>query len=273
MPTLFLHLGTAKTGTSSIQQFLLQNRELFAREFNIVTPVTGREHREGSYHPLAFSFTENWEQRKLYESLSPEIYVKQMREELLGSSADVLLTSECFGFSRGGLVNFVEEVFPSYNVKIVMYVRRIDQYVEAAWSQHVKGRIFVESFEAFVQRFEYFNYSWLAYWQSALGLDVSSMIVVPYESSQFVGDTLLDDFVHRVTGRMIPVESKIPDAYSNPRLNRDALEYMLAVNRSASASQKKDAFRAKLIAYSLQHDASTEQGLRPTGLLSSSQRL
>ena len=273
MPTLYLHIGTAKTGTTSIQQFLLQNREKFLDRFNLLTPKTGQDSREGSHHPLAFSFVEKQQRNAFHNTKSPRQYAKKMRRELKGKHADMLLTSECFWLSRLGLPQFIGDVFPDYQVKIVMYARQIDQYVEAAWSQHVKGRIFTDSFETFLQGFRYFNYSWPKYWQTTLGLDSSSVIIAPYESCQFYQNTLLDDFVYRLSGERIPADFQLPGKFANPRLSRDALEYMLAVNRSAKGSEKKDAFREKLVAFSQQKDASSNNAFQAHGLLSWPQRL
>jgi hypothetical protein len=273
MPNLYLHIGTAKTGTTSIQQFLLQNREKFLDQFNLLTPKTGQDPREGSHHPLAFSFVDKQQRNAFHNAKSPRQYARKMRRELKGKRADVLLTSECFWFSRLGLPQFIAEVFPDYQVKILMYARQIDQYVEAAWSQHVKGRIYTDSFETFVQGFRYFNYTWPKYWQTALGLDNSSVIVAPYESCQFYHNTLLDDFVFRVLGEQIPEDFQLPEEFANPRLSRDALEYMLAVNRSARASTKKDAFREGLIAFSQHKDASATRAFQGHGLLSRPQRV
>jgi hypothetical protein len=137
----------------------------------------------------------------------------------------------------------------------------------------VKGRIFTDSFETFLQGFRYFNYSWPKYWQTTLGLDNSSIIIAPYESCQFYQNTLLDDFVYRLLGERIPADFQLPEKFANPRLSRDALEYMLAVNRSARASAKKDALREKLVAFSQQKDASRNMAFQEHGLLSRSQRL
>jgi hypothetical protein len=104
-------------------------------------------------------------------------------------------------------------------------------------------------------------------------LDNSSVIIAPYESCQFHHNTLLDDFVFRVLGEQIPEDFQLPEEFANPRLSRDALEYMLAVNRSARASAKKDAFRGRLIAFSQQKDASATRAFQGHGLLSRPQRL
>ena len=273
MPNLYLHIGTAKTGTTSIQQFLLQNREKFLDQFNLLIPRTGQDPHKGAHHPLAFSFVEASQRNAFQNAASPQQYTKDMQRELRGNGADVLLTSECFWFARQDLPQFISDVFPGYRVKIIMYARRVDQYVEAAWSQHVKGRIFIDSFETFLQGFRYFNYSWPRYWQTSLALDTSSVIIVPYEACQFFHNTLLDDFVYRLTGERIPDDFKLPEKFANPRLSRDALEYMLAVNRSARAREKKDVIRTKLVAFSQQKDAATNRALHAHGLLSQSQRL
>ena len=273
MQNLYLHIGTAKTGTTSIQQFLLQNRKPLLERFNLLTPKTGRDSREGSHHPLAFSFVEKQQRNAFHNTNSPQQYAKSMQRELKGNHADVLLTSECFWLSRLGLPQFIKEVFPDYHVKVVMYARQIDQYVEAAWSQHVKGRIFTDSFDTFVQGFRYFNYNWPKYWQTELGLDNSSVIIAPYESCQFFENTLLDDFVYRLVGERIPKDFQLPEKFANPRLLRDALEYMLLVNQSAKACKKKDTFRRKLVAFSQAKSASENTAFRSHGLLSQPQRL
>jgi hypothetical protein len=104
-------------------------------------------------------------------------------------------------------------------------------------------------------------------------LDNSSVIIAPYESSQFYHNALLDDFVFRVLGKQIPEDFQLPEEFANPRLSRDALEYMLAVNRSAIASAKKDAFTERLVAFSQQKDATANKAFQGHGLLSRPQRV
>ena len=53
--TLYIHVGTHKTGTTSLQQFLLLNEKLL-RQKGLFIPLSGRMHRkEPWHHPLANS--------------------------------------------------------------------------------------------------------------------------------------------------------------------------------------------------------------------------
>jgi hypothetical protein len=66
---------------------------------------------------------------------------------------------------------------------------------------------------------------------------------------------------------------KVPERISNPRLTRDALEFMLRVNAYPVSERKRASIVRKLINYSIKTDENVTKPFSSHGLLSNEQRL
>lgn len=178
-----------KTGTSAIQRFLFKNRQKLDKQEDLYYPATGIWN-DFSHHPFAFSIFEmsgynkkNLE--KLFRKLSIEIRNKKT----------ILMSSECLFKAplKENFIFFKEFIEREFiKVKIVGYVRRQDEWVE---SRH-KHSILVGhelSLEQLQKPF-FCNYKqFFDGWADIVGK--SNVIVRPYERQQFVGGSILSDFL------------------------------------------------------------------------------
>lgn len=134
-PTIFLHVGYNKTGTTAIQRYFSDNREQL-KKYGLLYPVTASG--GGAHHKLstALGFSlKNGGNKVDYKQLQ-DLY-SNFQAELAQSSPDTILFSS-ENFSRNRPIAPIREFFKGYDVKIVVFVRRHDYWWASVYGQAVK---------------------------------------------------------------------------------------------------------------------------------------
>lgn len=211
----FIHIGLHKTGTTAIQTLLYANRGRLAKQ-GYVYPETGMQQR--GHHKLAWALHRKPELRGLWSELLDEISQRKLPR--------IILSSEEFEFLRGPRRwKELRSLLPT-DLRIVCYLRRQDDFLLSAYSQHVKGGGYetLESFMARISgRLDYLKF--LEGIEKAVGRD--NIIVRVYEDEQLPRG-LFHDFLEAI--EVEPATFRIPAGRANPRLSEDALRIMLEIN-------------------------------------------
>ncbi|WP_295401029.1 hypothetical protein [uncultured Thiocystis sp.] len=137
MKTLYIHIGYHKTATTSIQSFLANNRKNLL-ESGYLYPRTGAI--DSAHHLLAIAINQNPAFLSMLKK-KPIEYWADLKKEAVSSGAEtVVLSSEEFSVIKdaGKLQHLHELVKDDFDVKIVVYLRRIDEYAESIYKQLVK---------------------------------------------------------------------------------------------------------------------------------------
>lgn len=242
--TLFLHIGLQKTGTTSIQTFLTRNQSLLAEHgFVYPDPAKVRIGLDGHNHGhLALCLTGYW--RDPGYQLSREEAWGELRDLYCESDGHLLVSTE--GLSTPQIVphiRFIGKVLRGIEVKVIIYLRRQDIFVQSVYKERLKGgerREFQQAFEQgdYPRLLDF--YSILDCWQRYLGKD--NIIVRPFEREQLHNGDVLADFLH-VTGIDDIQGLERPSMHANSTMNRNVLEISRALNamdvRSAEVSSFK----------------------------------
>ena len=139
--TLVLHIGTAKTGTTSIQKFLSDNAEELRRYGWYYPPFTKIWYQmERGWSPLKLkngyvfrhSLLDRWDKERMLRLWG------LLRSYLI--RYNVILSEEAIwghpAVDTVKTIRFIKKMYP--NIKIIVYLRRQDLYAEALWNQRVK---------------------------------------------------------------------------------------------------------------------------------------
>ena len=124
---ILIHIGTPKTGTTSLQDFLARNQaEILQQGVRYIT--AGRDSKAGreAHHPLA---------RAIRGLGNAEIWNGIRQELSLSSSSINLLSSEGFWNCDPAMIK--AELPASDEVKIALYLRRQDRYLQSLYKQEV----------------------------------------------------------------------------------------------------------------------------------------
>jgi hypothetical protein len=173
MKQVFLHIGTHKTGTTSLQFFMHKNRQRLV-ELGYLYPSQSQTHQNLAFtlmnDPRANYQTETWE-----ETIS-EIDSK--------NSDKIIISSEAF--LESGKLEFIElvaEKLKKYQTKIIIYLRRQDQKIESNYNQNLKTGVFIGSADSYIQKTGTPNYLKIINdWSQFFGKE--NIIVRPLEKQQ-----------------------------------------------------------------------------------------
>jgi hypothetical protein len=244
---LILHIGTQKTGTTALQQFLYANREaLNALSFHYATPPHGL--RDANAMANALNVGEN---RVVQKFLTTQADLGRRRgaHTIIVSSEnfyamsilDAMQRREICADALGrdhALIETLQSLMPARidALQVVCYFRRPDRYAESLYSQHVKrGIIFDGAFAEFlpiIQPALLYN-KHMQVWSDMFGK--SNCIVRLYELAR--GD-IISDFVRNVMNIDNIDQFAHVHNYANERLSRDALEFKRLRNRTARRNER-----------------------------------
>ncbi len=136
MKTLYIHIGTPKTGSSAIQAFLSQNREVLTQK--------GFCYPKFPFHYDYVSKNRNGyflRAKKLENRQSDFEEGIEMLRKAFEEYSNVILSEEGIWYENfkwhQQLFDVMQE--KGYQVKIIVYLRRQDDYVVSRWNQFVKS--------------------------------------------------------------------------------------------------------------------------------------
>ena len=124
--TIYLHIGIGKTGTSAIQKTLFENRESLLNN-DIYIPLVGLANNNIGHHELA-PFEDD-----VPNTNTIDLYNKLLREIELTSQSKILISSENFCYCKLNFIEFVQQKFNQFNVKIILFLREQVKLVESTY--------------------------------------------------------------------------------------------------------------------------------------------
>ena len=144
MATLYLHGGMQKTGTTAIQHFLALNRTILKEQNTVFPDFSDIEH----YDWVPDIRNAYWLSKRNYKKPATESFEQAVARlgELAAQYDKIILTDEMlFGnkFGRPVFWTALKEALAPYDitVKVVIYLRRQDDYTYSIWAQNVKALV------------------------------------------------------------------------------------------------------------------------------------
>lgn len=153
---LVLHPGHSKCGSTTIQDFLYTNREVFLNrgvwipdlEFNFPNDP---EYKCNLTHTSRDYFAKIHNKEIPMEGLIEKLEKMKMLGAQFGCSRVIISAENLINYLRQPVGQQIHELFKQYfdNVKVVYYIRRQDQFLLSSWQQwgHKDGLTFKEYIE------------------------------------------------------------------------------------------------------------------------------
>jgi hypothetical protein len=207
MKQIFLHIGTQKTGSSSLQFFLQENRKQLA-ELGYLYPSTERAH-----HYLAYSLL--GDPREQYQSFTWE----DTLGEIDNSSLDkIIISSEFFVQSTSNeFIQKIADKLQKYQTKIIIYLKRQDKKIESSFNQQMKTGVYTGTVEFYLQKHNLSSYlKTLDNWAQIFGQE--NIIVRPLEKQQI--PDIYQDFLHCVGITDLEGFQRTEDRNVKPNINQ-----------------------------------------------------
>lgn len=182
-----LHIGANKTGTSSIQQMLVENRGAL-NQAGWEYPDYHLQHM--AHHPLAYSISGHPQ-----NSLPPG-----WRDTFKALTADpqrrFVFSSELF-FRTTDPAKVVP-FFPPDETVVVLYLREHLAYMMSWYAQAIQERNLTASFADYIRLFPTPFTRFLETWENAYGTE--NVVVRIFDRAQLIGQDSRRDFLHFLEG-------------------------------------------------------------------------
>ncbi len=184
MNKLYLHIGMGKTGTSAIQYFLYENRELLQSQ-NILYPVT-----DGYFIDKSNEVTSGNASDIINHILNEEYDdIFEYLDELLKQS-NVLISSELLVYYFGKNIELFYDIVEQFNATVILYVRKQDEFYNSLVNQWTKLKNLTDT-DCLKEVHE--NYFYIM--KIINNINSDKLLVRPYEKLQFKNENLIDDFL------------------------------------------------------------------------------
>jgi len=182
-----------------------------------------------SHGHLSMSLTGYW--RDVGYQLSREEAWGELRDLYFETDGHLLVSHE--NLSTPQIIPhlpFIREMLDDLNVKIVIYLRRQDVFVQSVYKERLKSdekREFQQAFEQgdYPRLLDF--YSILDHWRQCVG--ENNVIVRLYERGQLRGGDVLEDFLKTIGVRKVRGLKALP-GNENRTMNRNVLEISRALN-------------------------------------------
>lgn len=251
MKTLYMHIGTPKTGTSALQHFFAGNRAVL-EEKGICYPDLGFR-----FEGIGKNRNAHFLSYKVYPEKKKRDYEaeKQIRAEGIQKLDEIFETHDRVLLSDEHIWNeaeMTEETLPALRdhfaeigvqIRLIVYLRRQDQVIQSYWAQRVKETS-AQTFAKYVQKkkYEYFRLDYatrLREFEDVLGRD--NIVIRCYEKQQYDGvqQTIASDFLH-LLGLEMTEEYKNGEKAYNTSLEGAYLEVKRLLNTLPQFKTKKN---------------------------------
>lgn len=263
MATVYLHIGTMKTGTTAIQSFMRENKEQLARQgycypyFDLGFPGI---YNNRNAHFLVFKSKKKDEAEREQEEKGINEAAYQKLVKLAKRYQNIVLSDEVIWHLSKKRDNYWVELVEQFrkigcDLKVVVYLRRQDLLVQSLWNQKVKSFPgLTMKFQDYIDQDKFFYYP-LDYYSHLMkiaeGVGKENVKVRVYEKEQFEGsqNDIFSDFLETIGVEYndgFTRKKIIP----NPGLEGNYLEMKRILNEVPEYKQTDDFLKRSMIAAS-----------------------
>lgn len=178
--TVYIHIGSRKTGTTSIQQFLTINAEPLSQE-GVFYPLIGGA-KNG-----AVLLRDQYNERDFKKLLSE--FSAHKNPTMLLSEEKLFCKNQNNILNRPNLFKHLSQ----YDMKIIIYLRRSVEYLSGSWKEDVKFKAH-GALERYLDVHPYTEQLQLIH-DLAERIGKENIIVRPFEKEAWVNENLIDDFL------------------------------------------------------------------------------
>ena len=255
---LFLHIGTNKTGTTTLQSLMSLNRGRLKKSGVFYPRCAG--HQNHLKLAAACLDTEKIDNVRRGLGLTSRRAIERFRHSLvedLSTEASTWPSNAKIVFSNEHLMRLVEQSEKrrlytlvskvTSNIKVIIYLRRQDAFFASEYSQKVKGGRSIHFDPRAKVKASVYDYSLiLDQWAAEFGQE--NIIVRPFEREQFLDHDLIADFRQLV--QIAPDTELKPALLKNASLDAQTVEFLRLANTYLSrwSGDKTNRARDKLVA-------------------------
>ncbi len=201
--TIYFHIGTHKTGTTALQKFFVDNKELLNEK------------------GFVYDFYNESEMNQGY-LVKPEKWDKIN----LDPTKDYIISGEDFYSHILNITKTIKEKLFDFNIHFIVYFKRQDLMKQSVYNQIVKMHGFTKE----VTQDNHYNLDYYQFLQNLQQSYPGALLTVRvYEKGQFEGGTIFSDFL-KILGLELNNNFFVEKKVVNPSLTTDKLEFTRYIN-------------------------------------------
>ena len=259
MKTLYLHIGTPKTATTSIQTFCSDNREILERHGYCYPLFEYKFAKASQYRNAHFliGVIEDEEGNRQYER------EQEIVNEGIGRILELFKTYDNVILSDEGIWNrgFFEDTHcwerlkkgfkeKEIAVKVIVYLRRQDDFLFSWWNQQVKAGMVGSSVFSWDEIVEERPYIQLDYYDMLTKIStyvgVQNITVRIFDKGHFAGGSIYTDFMEAVHLELTD-DYRINSPMNNPSLTKNNIEIKRILNMMPDLNKQKNDYFRKVV--------------------------
>lgn len=254
MKTLYLHIGTTKTATTSIQRFLEENKDVL-QKYGYCFPdslhVYPRANKRRNAH---FLVAKVWDADGNRNQSKEKEYFEEGLQQIrtaFGAYDHVILTDEsiwhALSYSKKTLLQELKKEADKqkYQIKVIVYLRRQDGLLISRWNQEVKQKftsaavMTCEEYLAASKKKEKKIYQYAQKLDEiAAVIGKNNLIVRRFSPKSWKDGSIIHDFMHEI-GLDVTEEFQELEESENLRLDKNTTEIKRILNKSGFLTEKE----------------------------------
>ena len=243
-----IHIGLEKTGTSSIQGFLNENRSVLLTQ-GVLFPISPGKSNQRRL-PAAAMSDDVGIRAQAIKRFGPDFgtrLVRELQAEIAGSGADRLLLSSEHCSARLQTVEEVQRlkgIIKTFGdeITVLVYLRRQDEFLTSIYSTAIRSG-YTERFKVPTSTRPHRRYDYrglLELWSGVFGREAIRARL--FQPSAWVGGHLLTDFCDAAA--LDPKDTPAP--LRNESMSVEALELLRLINTAAGVGRDRSTIRAAI---------------------------
>lgn len=235
--TLYIHIGTGKTGTTALQDFFLTNRDTL-KESGIEYANSGL--LKNNHHLICRNYLRK--DKKVQDNI--DVNLSALNLEIKNSTSDIFLVSS--EYFPGLSIDEIFEIKNKIEAKVIpiVYLRRQDEFLESWYAQIVKAYQNRDSIYLLKERLikdGIFDYLTLTENWSQVN-DDKNIIVRPYEKKSFTNGNIFYDFIDSLELNINKEKLNLPSKDPNPSIRPNQIKLALELFDFCTPNQRVKLF-------------------------------
>jgi hypothetical protein len=207
---IYLHIGTFKTGTSSIQRYLYEKKEEL-EEKDFFFPIYKFEGGGGGQFLLPLSLIKEYSDFRAgwpeFEARADDVWNNIFGQIQKANSNKIIISAESFcdfvhPAANEGIEKYKEylkKYFKDYDVKVICYLRSLDKYISSLYGEVIKVSDVDFSVDEFIRNelerdgFHLNPVKFLDFFTSIFGRE--NLILRNYDRNELKNGDVVDDFL------------------------------------------------------------------------------
>lgn len=246
---IYIHIGSYKTGTSSIQSHLQRSRDKLEAN-GWLYPVAGSQNGH-AHHLIPFALQKSSSSESINEARS---LVSEIIKEAQSKNAEnIIISSEVFFSLQKDHIHSFSKLFEGHDVRIVCYLRRQDQFLHSFYMQCIKhsqmrisdGPAEYKGFNEVVTIARYDHI--VSWWAESFGED--AMMVETYDR-KCQKNGVINEFMEKIDCDASSAGST--EARVNTTIHTELIEYLRVANSMGISPKQHEILLKNLNQLSIQ---------------------